>query len=237
MQTAIEKVDLTKQISEVRSLADLKEYPRVLDYIFKSVMEKEVDYGDPFYGAPKPSLWKPGAELLATVFHLVAADPLFETKVEDWNKPFFAYTIKQRFYDERSDVLRGTGIGSANTGETRYCFRKIWGKDYEQMKEEEKMNLIQRRTKDGLEWFRPSSADEILTQSNTVLKISSKRSYVDGILKITGADRIFTQDLEDYDSIDSPVEHAKSVNPPKENGSKPVEKGVPIKSGLEGRLS
>ena len=40
--------------------------------------------------------------------------------------------------------------------------------------------------------------DERATQINTLLKMAKKRSFVDGILSITGASRIFTQDVEDF---------------------------------------
>ena len=238
MQTQIDKVDMSRQLTQVKTLADLKDYPKILNYVFESVMQKEVDYGDPFPGAPKPSLWKPGAELLATFFHVIPADPIFETKIENLEKPFFAYTVKQRFYDERSDILRGTGVGSANTGETRYAFRRVSDKYYEAMKPDEKSACFQKwNEKYGkLEWFRRCNEDEVLTQANTVLKMGVKRAYVDGILKITGADRIFTQDVEDYE--EAPPE--RNVTPPKASEERTKAgsvQGKQILSGLEGKLN
>ena len=40
--------------------------------------------------------------------------------------------------------------------------------------------------------------------ANTILKMAKKRSFVDGILTVTGASRIFTQDIEDINDIVSP---------------------------------
>ena len=43
----------------------------------------------------------------------------------------------------------------------------------------------------------PSSVNETFDAANTVLKMAKKRSFIDAVLTVTGASRIFTQDLED----------------------------------------
>ena len=68
-------------------LEQLKQIPERLNEIFKSVMQKDTDYGT-IPGTPKPSLWKPGSELLANYFGL-RADRLCPS----WSILFFILNV------------------------------------------------------------------------------------------------------------------------------------------------
>ena len=220
--------------SQLEKLAGV---PVRLNQIFKSIMEKNVDYGT-IPGTPKPSLWKPGAELLANYFGLVASDPVIESKIEDRSeKPYFEYVIKQRFY--RDGVLIGAGEGACNTKETRYAFRWLTQnklpKDTDVSQLESQERSYNNSKFQVYKW--PTSPDEVFTLQNTVLKMAKKRAFIDGILSITGASRIFTQDLKEEPEENDPIKAAKDVTPKPNGEKKPVEKGIPIKSGLEGSFS
>lgn len=185
----------------------LSERPRTLDRIYKQILKRDLDYGQ-IPGTPKPSLWKPGAELLAIYFKISAGDPIIE-KTENIDKPYFAYVVQQRFFD-RNGKLIGVGVGAANTGETRYAFRKVWEADYNKMSDDEKSKVITKKTSKGIQYYLSTPPDEIFTLQNTILKMAKKRAWVDGILAITGADRIFTQDLQEDE--EERVTNAKPVN-------------------------
>lgn len=193
-----------------QKLERLKEEPKILNRIYKAVLQKDTDYGI-IPGTPKPSLWKPGAELLAKYFELVSGDPIVES-VEQLDKPYFAYVVKQRFFDREGKLL-GTGVGSANTGETRYALIKVYKNDYDAMTDEEKEKILVRKGKEVV-YYRHRDADEVCTLQNTVLKMASKRAFVDGVLKITGADRIFTQDVDEENESEKEkgkIDNAKPV--------------------------
>ncbi|MDR1328620.1 MAG: hypothetical protein LBK23_03380 [Oscillospiraceae bacterium] len=66
------------------------------------------------------------------------------------------------------------GIGSANSHEKKYRYRK----------DKSTGELIEN----------PDPADSV----NTLIKMANKRAFVDATLKATGASRMFTQDAEDF---------------------------------------
>jgi hypothetical protein len=190
----------------VEKVNGLKEKPAVLNKIYKDVLQINVDYGT-IPGTPKPSLWKPGAELLGIYFHLTTGNTIIE-KTEDISKPYFSYVVQQRFFFEGK--LVSVGVGASNTGESRYALRKVYELDYQKMADEEKAKVITKKTSKGIQYYLPTPPDEIFTLQNTVLKMAKKRAFVDGILSATGADRIFTQDLSEED--EDRVANAKPVN-------------------------
>ncbi len=203
-----------------RGIESLEQVPKVLNRIFKSVMEEGTDYGK-IPGTPKPSLWKPGAELLANYCGLSAPDPTIMSKEEnrDPEHPYFEYVIKQTFF--RGGIAVGAGEGAANTRETRYAFRWLSEGQLPKGIDKESLQWRENKNKDGTKWksYRvPTPPEEIFTLQNTVLKMAKKRSFVDGVLQITGASRIFSQDLEDDE--EERIASAKSVG---KSEAKPVQ--------------
>ena len=182
----------------------LEGVPQALNKVFKSIMQKGTDYGT-IPGTPKPSLWKPGAELLANWLKVVGHS-IIDAKIEDYETPFFMYRVETRFYNQAGQFV-GSGNGSANTGETRYAWR--WVKENYIPKGIIKDEL-ETKTEDGKTSYRiPTPKSEICGLQNTVLKIAKKRSFVDGMLSITGASRIFTQDVAEEE--EEKVSAAKPV--------------------------
>jgi hypothetical protein len=190
-----------------KDIQQLGTVPQTLDRIYKSIMREGTDYGK-IPGTPKPSLWKPGAELLARWLNLVPQSKLAE-KVEDWSKPFFMYKVETSFYN-REGLFVGNGFGSANTGETRYAWR--WVPENSLPTNANKQEL-ESKSDNGRKLYKiPTSASEIFTLQNTVLKMAKKRSFIDGILSITGASRIFTQEIEDDEhASEQKAQEAKTV--------------------------
>ena len=190
-----------------KDIQQLGTVPQTLDRIYKSIMKEGTDYGK-IPGTPKPGLWKPGAELLARWLNLVPQSNLTE-KAEDWDKPFFMYKVETSFYN-REGLFVGNGFGSANTGETRHAWR--WVPESSVPANLSKESL-EPKTENGKKLFKiPTPPSEVFTLQNTVLKMAKKRSFIDGILSITGASRIFTQDIEDEEhSPEQKAQEAKVV--------------------------
>ena len=177
-------------------ITSLKKIPGMLNQIFRNIMQKGTDY-DTLPGTNKPTLLKPGAEMLRMAFNLSYQAEL-ETVLEDWDKGVFYYKVFTHFSNSKGQYV-GTGIGSANSGETRYSIRWVYESDVP--KDVDKASL-KSRTKQGrngpyIQYAMPLTIDEKATLINTLQKMAKKRSFVDGILSITGASRIFTQDVED----------------------------------------
>lgn len=181
-------------------------------------MKEGVDFGT-IPGVAKPSLWKPGAEKLGVLFGLVATYE--QTEVEDWTgeqhggEPFFNYKLKCQL--RRDGVLKGEGLGSCNSWEAKYRYRKAervcpqcGAEAIIKGKEQFGGGWLCWKKKDGCgAKFQDGNKDiegqdagrkrnpEIYDQVNTCLKIGKKRCFIDGIITTTGASEFFTQDVED----------------------------------------
>jgi hypothetical protein len=95
--------------------------------ITRQVMVDGIDYGK-IPGTDKPTLLKPGAEKLCSMFGLVP-DFILIQRTEDWGgedhggEPFFYYFYKCRLL--RNGIPVGEGEGSCNSRESKYRWRWV----------------------------------------------------------------------------------------------------------------
>ncbi len=167
----------------------------LIDYT-AALMVKGRDFGRIPGAGDKPTLLKPGAEKLASLFGL---SPLFETveSVMDWTggdhdgEPFFY--IRCRCTLTRGEQVVGQGLGSCNSWEKKYRYRNS-GKN-------------------------PNPADLV----NTIDKMAQKRALVAAVLIAVNASEFFTQDVEDYsDIVDG--EYTTQPQPPRPGTKVPAAK-------------
>jgi hypothetical protein len=161
-------------------------------------------------GTPKPTLLKAGAEKLCLLFRL---DPEYDsTETRDGDH----LTVKSRctLYHIPTGQRFGSGEGSCSTRESKYAYRKRGG--------DRTANL------------------DLPDQWNTVLKMSNKRSLIAGVLNVTAASDIFTQDVEDLEEKDkpdkpTPAKPARSVAAEREPESGRTERpaAAPLEEWLE----
>lgn len=189
-----EEIELKKggEVEIPKNIEMLKEVPETLNQVYRSVMQEGTDYGK-VPGTSKPTLFKAGAELLARWLNL-ATEFTIASKVEniDPEHPYFDYTVECRIYSKNAFI--GNGWGSCNTREPRYSSRWV----YENQVPEglDKNKLPTRGEGERKQYKIPTPPDEVFGLKNTILKMAEKRAFVDAILRVTGASRIFTQDLE-----------------------------------------
>jgi hypothetical protein len=182
----------------------------------KQLMVDGVDFGK-IPGSEKPSLLQPGADKLCNLFGLVVQYEVTKC-IEDWTgddhggAPFFFYEIKGRAY--RGDFLMGEGIGSCNSWESKYKWRKaertcpICGKANIRKSRDGGWYCWQRTDGcgtnfapgdiriEGQETGRKINSD-MADVVNTILKMAQKRSKVSTTINATSASEFFTQDVED----------------------------------------
>src|SRR5512146_1939065 len=93
-------------------------YNAVVEFT-KAIMKPERDYGK-VPGTDKPTMLKPGAEKLCSLFGLA---PRFEVidKIVDFEKGLFYFQYRCELY--RGDLLVGSGVGSCNSREAKYRYR------------------------------------------------------------------------------------------------------------------
>ena len=180
---------------EKTSIPKLKRMTRMLDAVYRTVMQKGTDY-DTLPGSSKPILLKPGAELLARHFDLVA-DTKILNGVEKMEQevPYFQYDAECRLYNSKGSFV-GNGVGSCNTAEPQYAHMWVFLEDLpKNIKNPEELET---RDIGRVKQFRvPLSREEAFGLVNTIRKKAKKRAFVDAILQVTSSSRLFTQDIVD----------------------------------------
>ena len=192
-QTTDETVDLVDW-SSVRT--NPAQYVRRLNYIYLHLLQKGTDYGT-IPGTQKPTLYKAGAELLAMSLGLRTET----SEITETREMFGITMITSSAHTEVfwGETKIGDGYGSRSSAETKYAFR--WASESKVPKNYDKEKLYSEEGQYGRRYRVPSSPYEIMDVANTVMKMAIKRSYVDAVLRVTGASRIFTQDLEDLEGV------------------------------------
>jgi hypothetical protein len=170
---------------EAVSIDTLIERVNLLKELMKRCMVEGQHHGT-IPGTKKPSLWKPGAELICAFFQLGARYPKHAMLIERENG-HFVFTLTCELFHIPSGRVVGEGVGAASTMEYRY--------------------RIQTEDRYG-DHGQPIKAKYTPYDFyNTVLKVAKKRSLVDAVLTASGASEIFTQDVEDNPELCQEVDH------------------------------
>ena len=193
------------------NIVAVQEQMKMMATLYKSTLNKGIDYGD-IPGVDKPSLFKPGAEKIGTMFKLA---PKYEIKSKDLENSHKEFEVKCSLHQRGTDLFFGDGVGFCSSMEKKYRYRSSTGekshrvtkeywdaknaKDYKTMKRLAKGCLTKKDTA-GEWWFCKRVQEEnpdITDVHNTILKMAKKRAFVDAILTISAVSDIFTQDVED----------------------------------------
>lgn len=194
-------------------------FNHVVEFV-RTVMREGVDYGV-IPGTEKPTLLKPGAEKLCTLFGLTSRFEIIRS-VEDWTgadhngEPFFFYLYRCQL--RRGDMIIAEGDGSANSWEQKYRYREAQRK----CPQCAETAIIRGKQEYGGGWvcFRkrggcgakfdieaPSITDQpagrvlnenIADQVNTIQKMAQKRSLIAATLLAVNGSEFFTQDTEEF---------------------------------------
>lgn len=105
----IANTDMDKMAAQLQSISN-----------FQMMVEKNLNNGQDFGvipGTNKPTLLKPGAEKIQMLMG-VTSEYEVTTKIEDYERGFFAYTVRCTLSKGGTKITEG--LGSANTKEKRY---------------------------------------------------------------------------------------------------------------------
>jgi hypothetical protein len=167
-----------------------------LDEFIGSKMVKGVDYGE-IPGVDKPTLLKPGAEKLESLFFLRNEKECVEKSIaDDWS--FIKYTYRTKIYNKGGQLV-STCEGTCNSHEKKYRFNTVYP---DKATEAEKLagRLETRKSRNGGTYqVYVIEKKDFHDLDNTLMKMAQKRSFVGAILEATNSSGRFTQDVEDMD--------------------------------------
>lgn len=213
-------------VMPVLSIQDaIGRYNAVVEFT-RSVMKQDKDYGIIPGAGDKPTLLKPGAEKLCSLFGLVPDFVTMPETVINWDAPFFYIRVKCEL--RRGGALVGSGIGSANSHEIKYRYRNaqrtcpVCGKaTIIKGKEEYGGGWICFAKKGGCGAKFMANDPQITEQQtgqienpdpadllNTLDKMAQKRALVAATLIAANASEFFTQDIEDMGYINAAFSQA-----------------------------
>lgn len=219
---ALQESSLIPRPISVIDGVDLAHVQSTMDKIrrFQAIVQQTLKEGHDYGVIPgtgnKPTLLKPGAEKILMLMGLTSEYEVAE-RVQDYEKGFFAFTVKCRL--SKGGLLVTEGLGHANTKEARYANRWVTER---KLPEGVDKNTLQTREREGQYGTYKEYLVENLdtfTLVNTVLKMAKKRAQVDATLTVASLSQIFTQDLEDMveDGDSSPRQDRRAVGSQHDN--------------------
>lgn len=227
--------ELTQQDNKTLSAQEIRAQVTLIQEVLKAVMKENVHYGI-IPGCRKPTLYKPGAEKLASTFKLAIDPEISDLSTTDEIR----YRIKAKITSMASGAFVGCGVGECSSSEEKYMWRKsVCDAEFNETPEDrrrEKWIKVYDKEPFKVKQVRTSVADI----ANTILKMAKKRALIDAVLTCTAASDIFEQDLEDLpedmrqEVKEPPAASKPEVNPPQ---AKPAEsKGRVISEKQGNRL-
>lgn len=173
------------------SAGEIRERVNLVQSVMQGIMKRDTHYGT-IPGTPKPTLYKPGAEVLCVTFRIAQEYQIID--LGDQLTARFRVTCVGRH--QVTGIVLGEGVGECSSAEEKYKWRKaVCTEEFELMPESMrrlKFSSYQGNVKKAIQ-VRTEAAD----LSNTVLKMACKRAMIAMTLNVTAASDIFTQDIED----------------------------------------
>lgn len=175
------------------SVAQIQARRKAIQELLRTTMRVDVDFGT-IPGTPKPTLYKPGAEKICSLFQLAP-----RITVHDMGTPdTIRYQCKVELYTV-SGAFCGEGIGTASSAETKYQWRASVCREEYDATPDDRRRIAYKKGRDNSFYTVAQVRTEPEDADNTVLKMAKKRGLIDAVLTVTAASDIFTQDIEDDD--------------------------------------
>lgn len=163
--------------------------------IMKKIMRPDVHYGT-IPGTQKPTLFKPGSEVLLLTFRIAIEPEITDLSSADEVR----YRVRAFGRHVPTGALAGIGVGECSSKEEKFLWREaVCREEYDATPEDQRRIKFKRKWDNGrpsaikIEQIKVHPADA----ANAVLKRAKKRAQVDFCLTAMAASDIFTQDVED----------------------------------------
>jgi hypothetical protein len=179
---------------EVQSLQEIRGHVQLVQQVLKGVMKERTHY-DVIPGTDKPTLLKPGAELLCMTFRI--APEYFTDDLSAHDEVRYRVTCKG--VHQQTGLVLGAGMGECSSSEEKYKWRRAVCKEEYDATPDERRRTKYARGKQGSHYTIDQIRTEPADVANTVLKMAAKRAQVAMTLNVTAASDMFSQDLEEMD--------------------------------------
>ncbi|MFW9085612.1 hypothetical protein ACOI7N_13760 [Pseudomonas sp. P2758] len=189
------------------SAVEIRQRVNLVQEVMQGIMKRDTHYGT-IPGTPKPTLYKPGAEVLCVTFRVAQ-----EYRIEDLSTANTArYRVTCVGRHQTTGIALGEGVGECSSGEEKYKWRgSICLEEFEATPEN--MRRVKFSKYKGNVEKRPQVRTEAADLANTVLKMACKRAMIAMTLNVTAASDIFTQDIEDLPEELRPQEAHQAGKP------------------------
>jgi hypothetical protein len=173
------------------SVTEIRQRVNLVQEVMRGIMKLNTHYGT-IPGTPKPTLYKPGAEVLCVTFRVAQ-----EYKVEDLSTADIArFRVTCIGRHQTTGIVLGEGLGECSSGEEKYKWRgAICTEEFELTPEN--MRRLKFAKYNGNVEKKIQVRTEAADLANTILKMACKRAMIAMTLNVTAASDIFTQDIED----------------------------------------
>lgn len=173
------------------SLAEIRERVNLVQEVMRGIMKLNTHYGT-IPGTPKPTLYKPGAEVLCVTFRIAQ-----EYQITDLSDALTArFRVSCVGRHQVTGTVLGEGVGECSSGEEKYKWRGAVCAEEFDLTPDHMRRLKFAKWKGNVE-KKTQVRTEAADLSNTVLKMACKRAMIAMTLNVTAASDIFTQDIED----------------------------------------
>lgn len=178
--------------TEIMSPAGLTARLKVIQQVMRTNMKADRDYGT-IPGTPKPSLFKPGAEKLCTVFRIAPDYVAEDLSTHDCVR----IRVKCTGTHQETKSVLGSAIGECSSDETKYKWRRpVCDEEFNETPEDRR-RIKWTPGRGGKAYKQKQVRTEPADLANTVLQMAEKRALVAMVRVVTNASEIFTQDVED----------------------------------------
>jgi len=239
-QPIIEKItELPRELTP----QEIKKQVEMVQELYELVMKPGVHYGVIPGCGDKPTLLKPGAEMLILMFQLASKiKDLEKTNLPNLHRE---YEMVIGLFHKRTGEFWGDGTGMCTTMESKYRYRKGNRKCPKCGSE----TIIKGKAEYGGGWlcwkkkggcgekFEANNTsitsqiegkienEDLADTYNTVKKMCKKRTLVDAVLSVTAVSNIFTQDIEDENgSKEKNNNKSATTHPPAPKKEEPKKK-------------
>ena len=213
-------------------LSDIKGQVEQIEQCIKSLMHENLHYGKIAGCGDKPTLLKPGAEMLAKLFQL---RPEYIRDRMELPNNHIEISVTCKMFSRATGKPVGEGSGICSTMESKYRYRtqkrscpscgvegSIMRSKYPDKQTGEKgwycrdckTNFSLNDESITSQQLGKVENPDIADTYNTVSKMADKRAYVAAVITTVGASDFVTQDIEDfadYSPVHQPVETTAEV--------------------------